>query len=81
MKIISGKIPGSSLRLHRIKDSKGRYVSGWVVMQDPTGREVKVRRGEVIGTQDVVMMLDLGPWALWKLFCYALFGVEEHKVL
>lgn len=80
MKVISGRIPGSRLKLHRIKDSKGRYISGSIVMKDPQGREVVVKRGDVIGTQDMIMMMEMGPWTLWKLFCYALFGIEEHKI-
>lgn len=80
MKIISGRIRGSKFRIHRIKDAKGRYISGSIVLKDQDGNEIKALRGEVIGTQDMIMMMDLGPWQLWKLFCYALFGIEDHKI-
>ena len=80
MKIISGRIVGQKFKLHRIKNGKGRYTSGSIVLLENNGQTLVLKRGEHIGVQDMIMIVELSTWQLYKLLVWSLVGIKEHKI-
>lgn len=80
MKIISGRIPGKTYKVHSIKDSHGRFTNGSCYLVDRNFNKERFIVGNKIGIEDMIMMVDLSTWELWKLFVWSLFGVKEHKI-
>lgn len=63
-----------------MKDNKGHFMRGYCYFIDTNGKKTRLVINDVIGTQDMIMFLEVNPLLLIKLFLLSLVGVSDYKV-